>query len=64
MLAARTSTAAGRTIRFGMMWCSTSVPETATSAMQKKAATNAEPVTPNFQKQPATSSAVTSSTAG
>jgi hypothetical protein len=47
-----------------MIRCSRSVAETATSVRQKKAPTNASPDKPNFQKQAATSSPLTSSTAG
>src|SRR5712691_3044412 len=64
VFAANTITAAGRTIRFGMILCSASIADTATSTQQKNAATAARAVSPNASTHPATSSAVTSSTAG
>ena len=65
VFAASTIRPAGTTIRFGMIRCSRSVAETATSARQKNARDRrVEPLRPNFQTQPATRSAVTSSTAG
>src|SRR5579862_2607638 len=62
--AARTTTAAGMTIRFGMIRCSRSVAEIATRARQKKEATRASACRPNFHTQPATRSAADASTAG
>ena len=64
VLAASTTAAAGRTIRFGMMWRSTSVAEIATSAAQKNAATAASQVSPKRSTQAATRSAVVASTSG
>ena len=62
--AARMTTAAGRTMRLGMIPCSMSVAEIATRTRQKNAATSASGWRPNFHTQPATSSADASSTAG
>jgi ring-1,2-phenylacetyl-CoA epoxidase subunit PaaE len=64
VFATRTTAAAGRTIRFGMILCSMSVADTVTSARQKNPATAVDAASPNFQAQPASRSAVTSSTAG
>ena len=47
-----------------MIQCERSIAETATSAAQKNEATNALAEQPKARKQAATSSAVTSSTAG
>src|SRR3984893_13947986 len=64
VLAESTMTPAGTTLGFGMSRCSRSVAETATSVREKKAATAAEPLRPNFQKHAAKRRPVTRSTAG
>ena len=64
VIATSTIPVAGRTIRFGTIRCDRSVAETITSVAQKKAATKDVPDQPNARKEAATSSAVTSSTAG
>src|SRR5581483_817912 len=63
VFAARTTTLAGTTIRFGMIRCSTSTAETATSVRHTKAATNASAESPKRRKLAATSTPLTSSTA-
>src|ERR671937_2214214 len=55
VFAASTTTAAGSTIRLGMIRCSASIADTATNTQQKNAATAALPVRPNASTQPATS---------
>ena len=64
MFATSTIAAAGRTMLFGMIRRSMSIAESTTRTAQKNDAMAASTVSPNFQKQAATSSAVASSTAG
>src|SRR5262245_44021109 len=51
-------------MRFGMMWCSASIADTATSTAQKNAATPAHAPKPKESTPPATSNAGPSSIAG
>ncbi len=62
--AASTITVAGRTIRLGMIRCSRSVADTATTRRRRRRRPRRPNVSPNFQTEPAMSSAVASSTAG
>src|SRR4029453_6075721 len=64
VLGASTTAAAGRTMRFGMIRCSTSVAEMATRTAQKNGATRASAGSPKRKTQGARSNAVTLSTSG